>query len=511
MHVFCLYSASGGIVAFDCSSCSPSLVLGRPLRMKVYYGLYDNERQQVFNNHYVQISKDGNGYIAIMDCRNPRRMGTMMEKFIEWIKLLLACLILSLFGSKRIGMRLKPYSELPMDGRMYMMYYVVDLLGIFMNAMPLVDGVLFWMKEHDTLFLQPMPKIAPILWKPRSWWRLFGMDMAMRTPQCRYLGCQPWQHLCRFLVMQGFWSRVQLLIVVTSSWMESLSLVLPQFWTTETLFRLRPILLVLLAVTTMGILRPLCRDSVRPHVPRLHRVLRKKLCLAPLNLQESLELMNTHRFYIYFAHYLLNLDLTEYMLLYLLDRAHGEHPYSSRGLVYDTLHGSMRMYIAPFIGTYPQQNDVCFKVIIAVDDLPDPTLRVVLAVVSWNDFTFFQAIRIPQWPQQAMYWPHLAYWVGVGLCKNTACYTTTVWYGHRCYDNLPHMVTTLVWWSDRFPPQVCKIIYRMFSSREKTFIDGNILMPLVQHVFLAIVHSRLRFYQDLSLFHVVLPIRTGIG
>ena len=50
-----------------------------------------------------------------------------------------------------------------------------------------------------------------------------------------------------------------------------------------------------------------------------------------------------------------------------------------------------------FYRDYPQQDDVYFKVIIAADDLPDPTLRVVLAVVSWNDYTFFQAIRIPQW------------------------------------------------------------------------------------------------------------------
>lgn len=50
-----------------------------------------------------------------------------------------------------------------------------------------------------------------------------------------------------------------------------------------------------------------------------------------------------------------------------------------------------------FYRDFPQQDDVCYKVIIATEDLPDPSLRVVLAVVEWNDFTFFQAIRIPQW------------------------------------------------------------------------------------------------------------------
>ena len=50
-----------------------------------------------------------------------------------------------------------------------------------------------------------------------------------------------------------------------------------------------------------------------------------------------------------------------------------------------------------FYRDFPQQDDVCYKVIIASEDLPDPSLRVVLAVVEWNDFTFFQAIRIPQW------------------------------------------------------------------------------------------------------------------
>ena len=179
--------------------------------------------------------------------------------------------------------------------------------------------------------------------------------------------------------------------------------------------------------------------------------------------------------------------------------------------VYDTLHGSMRMYISPSIGTI--RNRTMFASRLSLLLMIFQTLLYVLFWLWCHGMTTLSSrpSAFRNGPLQAMYWPHLAYWVGVGLCKNTACFTTTVWYGHRRYDNLPHMVTTLVWRSDRSPLQVCKIIYRMFFSREKPYIDGNILMPLAQHVFLAIVHSPLRFYQDHSLFHVVSPIRIGTG